>query len=92
MIEVNSNCSRVDAVKSRAAQLQMQLDQVSRAQPVDPAVHKAKSQVQSVEAAVKKDDAPKAETALSTATAAVQQAQSQGAQAARPWRGLDVYA
>jgi hypothetical protein len=70
-MDLNSNCSRVDAVKSRAAQLRMQLDQLARPQSADASVQKAKSQVQSVDAAVKKNDAQKAETALSTATAAV---------------------
>lgn len=92
MIDINSNCSRVDAVKSRAAQLQMQLAQMPRSQPADPALQKAKSQVDSLNAAVKKDDAQKAETALSTATSAVQQAQTSAQGQSSVWRGLNVYA
>jgi hypothetical protein len=92
MIDANSNCSRVDAVKSRAAQLQMQLAQMHRTQPSDPVVQKAQSQVQTVDAAVKKDDAQKAETALATATVAVRQAQTNSPSQSDVWRGLNVYA
>ncbi len=92
MIEANSNCSRVDAVKSRATQLRMQLDQMPRSQPADPAVQKAQSQVQTVDTAVKKDDAQQAETALSTATNAVKQAQTTSQKQSSVWRGLNVYA
>jgi hypothetical protein len=91
MIDINSNCSRVDAVKSRATQLRMQLDQLPRSQPADPAAQKAQSQVQSVDVAVKKDDAQKAETALTTAAGAVQQAQADSQNQSTIWRGLNVY-
>ena len=92
MIDVNSNCSRVDAVKARAAQLRMELDQVPRRAPEDDKLKAAKTQVESLENAVKKGDAATAERALSTATPVVQAVQTESA-LKNPLRdGLDVYA
>lgn len=93
MIDVNSNCSRVDTAKARAAQLRMQLDQMSRRKAEKPDdFHKAQSRVQSLDAAVKKGDAKQAETALSTATSAVRELQSDSQTSPTFRRGLDVYA
>lgn len=93
MIDANSNCSRVDAVKARATQLKMQLDQAPRTEPENDTLRKAQSQVQALDTQVKAGDAKKAETALATAASAVQQLQTQnpGGDTSLK-RGLDVYA
>lgn len=93
MIAVNSNCSRVDAVKASAQQLQMQLEQAPQTTPESSQYRKAQSQLQGLQAQVKGGNAQKAETALSTAKSAVQALHTQNAPtAAGPQSSLDVYA
>lgn len=89
---MSSNCERVDAVKSRAAALRQQLDLVPQTQAKQPEVEKAKSQVQSLDAVVKKGDAKKAESALSTAATAVRQVQTDPKTKPSFQRGVDLYA
>jgi hypothetical protein len=93
MIAVNSNCSRVDAVKASAQQLQMQLEQAPQTTPESSQYRKAQSQLQGLEAQVKSNNAQKAETALSTAKSAVQALHIQSTPSATATQpGLDVYA
>ena len=92
MIDVNSNCSRVDAVKASANQLKMQVDQAPHAMPADGNYRKAQSEVQAVDQQVKSGDAKRAETALSSAKAAVNELQAQKPAAPKFQRGVDVYA
>ena len=92
MIDANSNCSRVDAVKASANQLKMQVDQAPHTLPPDENYRKARSQIQSLDQQIKSDDAKKAETALSTAKAAVTQLQTQKPASTQFTRGLDAYA
>jgi hypothetical protein len=96
MIAVNSNCSRVDAVKASATQLKLQVDQAPKSAdaPASDSYRKAQSQIQSLDTAVKQGDAQKAETALATAKSAVQQfqTQTQGQNTSKFPGRLDVYA
>jgi hypothetical protein len=92
MIAGNSNCSRIDAVKAAARQLQMQLDQEPRSNPESDGVRKARTELDALQAQIKNGKAQPAETALSTATDAVQQAQTQPAPPPRGRRGVDAYA
>ena len=78
MIDVNSNCSRVDAVKAAATQLKLQSGAVAAGgganavspggRPANPAsadaARKVKSDLQSLDTQIKADDAQKAELAL----------------------------
>ena len=91
MIDINSNCSRVDAVKAMASQLKMQVAQAPHTTPPDKNVQKAQSQLDSLDIEVKKGDAQKAEIALSTARSAVTELQTQRPKSSSA-RGLDVYA
>jgi hypothetical protein len=92
MIDVNSNCSRVDAVKSMASQLKMQAAQLPHSNPADDNYHKVQAKLETVDTAVKKNDARQAENALSTAKSALNQVQTQSS--ATPGSGglLNVYA
>ena len=107
MIDANSNCSRVDSVKALASQLRLQA--APKSSPVagtgqtsgdSPSPQKISSDFQNVDAAVKADDAKKAELALATVkkdltAAQVSQqsnADSTGTGGRRPFRGLDVVA
>ncbi len=92
MIDGNSNCARLDAVKARAAQLRMQLDQMPRRTPEDSNQKKAQNQVDSLENAVKKGKADTAETALSSAAAVMQEVHSESTANRSLRRGLDVFA
>lgn len=94
MIEINSNCSRVDAVKASATQLKMQVDQVPHRVPMSDPLRKAQAEIQSLDTQVKNGDARKAEAALSTAQSAVKMLQTQAPAAAslRFQRGVDAYA
>jgi hypothetical protein len=92
MIDVNSNCSRVDAVKSVANQLKMQLAQAPKSAAESDSYRKAQSQLQALDQDVKSNNAQKAETALSTATSAVQTLRTQDSSSSQTQNGLDVYA
>jgi len=100
MIDVNSNCSRVDAVKALATQLKLQYAAPPATAPADSPAHKVQSDLLAVDQQVKADDAKKAELALAVAkndVTAAQTAKSRAgadssADATAPFRGLDVYA
>jgi hypothetical protein len=94
MIDLNSNCSRVDLVKATANQLKMQVEQAPHTVPESDPYRKAQNQIDSLEQSIKGGDAKKAETALSTAKSAVQelQTQSQPASSSAYCGHLDVYA
>jgi hypothetical protein len=100
MIELNSNCSRVDSVKARANQLQMQFAPKSRPADASPQTQKVKSDFQSLDAAVKTDDAKQAEVALAVvrkdmATAQTSEnlnSKNSTSNAREPFQRLDVYA
>jgi len=91
MINIDSNCSRVDAVKASANQLKMQVDQTPRT-PGDQTYRKAQSQLQALDSDIKSGNAQKAETTLSTAKSTVQQLQTQSNTATKFQRGLNAYA
>jgi uncharacterized coiled-coil DUF342 family protein len=91
MINPGSNCSRVDAVKATANQLQMQLDQTPRTTPASDALRKAQGEIQSLNSQIKSGDARKAETALSSAKSAVNELQTQAPAPKKLQRGLDMY-
>jgi hypothetical protein len=92
MIDVNSNCSRVDAVKSMASQLKMQAAQIPHSNPTDDNYRKVQAKLETVDTAVKKNDARQAENALSTAKSALNQLQTQSAAAQGGNGRLNVYA
>ena len=109
MIDANSNCSRVDSVKALASQLKLQsapkftpadLSSNAAATSSAPAPQKIKSDFENVEAAVKANDAKKAEQALAVvrndlAAAQVSKnsnSESKANDSESPFRGLDVYA
>lgn len=56
MIDVNSNCSRVDSVKAMAAQLRMQAVQLPHTVPESPAYRKVQGQLDALDTEVKKGD------------------------------------
>jgi len=92
MISANSNCSRIDAVKARAAQLEMWVTQAAHTKAAKDTYHKAQSEIQALNSAIKSGDARKAETALSSVSSTVRQLQSQAAPADASGRRLDAYA
>ena len=92
MIDVNSNCSRVDAVKSMASQLKMQAAQLPHSNPTDDNYRKIQAKLDSVDTAVKKNDARQAENALSTAKSALNQLQTQPATTQGSGGLLNAYA
>jgi hypothetical protein len=87
-----SNCSRVDAVKALASQLKMQLAQAPQSIPASESYRKAQGRLEALEKEIRTGDAQKAETALSNATIAVEQLQSQATTPAESGSGLDTYA
>jgi hypothetical protein len=91
-MDINSNCTRVDAVKAMYNQLQMRLNTTPHTTPEDPAYRKAQAQLQALDTVVRAGNAPQAETALTTASTAVQQLQIQTPAASGPHGGLDVFA
>jgi len=92
MIDINSNCSRVDAVKASANHLKMQIDQTPHSVPESDSYRKAQNQIQALATVVQQDDAQKAETALSMLKSTVNTLQTQSAAPVNPARGLDAYA
>jgi hypothetical protein len=87
MIDVNSNCSRVDSVKAMAAQLRMQAVQLPHTVPESPAYRKVQGQLDALDTEVKKGDARQAETALASAKSVLNSVESQP-----ETRRLDAYA
>lgn len=98
MIQINSNCSRLDAVKARANELSVQAAGTPAAGPVAETARKVKSDLASVQAQVKTGDAKKAEAALAAAKRDVSAElanaalASQASQGGAGSGGLDVYA
>ena len=92
MIDVNSNCSRVDAVKAMATQLRMQATQVPHQMPEDTAYRKVQTKLDALDVEVKKGDAQKAETALSTAKNMVNQISAAATGSSSSSRSFDAYA
>ena len=98
MIQINSNCSRLDTVKARANELSVQAAGTPATGSAAETARKAKSDLASVQAEVKTGDAKKAEAALAVAKRDVS-AELAAATPARPATqagtasgGLDVYA
>jgi hypothetical protein len=99
MIDVNSNCSRVDAVKAAANQLKL-MSSAASASPATPdapanaAARKVKSDLQAVDAQVKSGDAKKAELALAAAEKDVSAAETAAPRkpSSENLRTLDAYA
>jgi hypothetical protein len=92
MISVNSNCSRIDAVKAAANQLQRQIALAPQKSPESESYRKAQGQLQSLQAQIKTGQAQSAETALSTATSAVKSLQTTGTSSSADQHVLDAYA
>ena len=98
MIDVNSNCSRVDAVKAMAGLLRMQAPPPARTTGSDPQQRRVQNQLNALDEAVKQGDAQKAENILAAAASAVKELQTQSPRpgsepgSGQVFRGLDVYA
>lgn len=104
MIDVNSNCSRVDAVKAAATQLKLQSTATSSATKAAghspapagaDATRKVQSDLQNLDTQVKADNAQKAELALAVTKKDAAAAQTTGnpqSDGTQIFRGLDVYA
>ena len=99
MIDINSNCSRVDAVKAAAGQIKLQWG-ISKPTPADPAAQgndsslKVKSDLTTLDSQIKVGDAKKAEQALAVTKKDVAAAETTGSQKppAHSTRGFDIYA
>jgi hypothetical protein len=99
MISVNSNCSRVDAVKAAATLLKLQ-SSVAGSSTTSPsaqgtdAARKVKSDLQALDGVIKSGDAQKAEVALAAVKKDVDAAESAAQQKStnEDYRGLDTYA
>ena len=80
MIDVNSNCSRVDAVKAQATQMKLQsstLLPAGQAGQADETSRKVKSDFQTLDTQIKTGDAKKAELALAAAKKDLAEEQTQ---------------
>jgi hypothetical protein len=99
MIAVNSNCSRVDAVKAAAVLLKLQSGtaaasaSASSAQGSD-AARKVNSDLQALDGVIKSGDAQKAELALAATKKDVDAAEAATHQqsGSQDYQGLDTYA
>ena len=89
MISVNSNCSRIDAVKATSHQLEMQVEGAPRKIGESESYRKAQNRIEALKSEIKAGDARKAELALSTASSAVQQLRQTSSETSRH---LDTYA
>ena len=101
MIAINSNCSRVDAVKASAEQIKLEISKAPSFQSGGSQQLRAvERDVQSVDDAVRSGDAQKAELALSDLQSAVRDLNSASAGKTKPHsttnfhtrHHLDVYA
>jgi len=101
MIAVNSNCSRLDAVKASANELKIQFTRpASVLSGASPQIKAAENDLQALDDSIRKGDAKKAELALSAAQSAIREADASSAapgkglpgQGAGPFQRLDVYA
>jgi hypothetical protein len=80
----------VDAVKAMANQLKLQAYQAPRTTPQSSAYLKAQNQIQALDQQIKTGNAQSAENALSTATTAVKELQTQDSDGG--YASLDAYA
>jgi hypothetical protein len=92
MISVNSNCSRIDAVKASANQLKAQAALTPPSAQKTDSYRKAQSQIQSLDQEIKTGDAQKAETDLSSTASAVKALQIDPDSSTPAQTLLDVYA
>jgi len=93
MIDCNSNCSRVDAVKALATQLELQSNGKRPAERADGRSEKVKSDLQALDEQIKTGDAKKAEAALAVAKKDLNSAPvARTRDASSAFNGLDVYA
>jgi hypothetical protein len=94
MIDANSNCLRVDAVKAAATEIKLQSPAAS-ANPAagskDPA-RKVQGDLQTLDGDIKSNDAKKAELALAVTKKDIAAATSQPAAFRKNSRGMDAYA
>ena len=77
MSAINSNCSRVDAVKASANQLRIQLAQLARIDGANDKSRAVRSELETLDGQVRTGDAKKAESALSAARSAINNLQSE---------------
>jgi len=101
MIAVNSNCSRIDAVKASANQLKIQFSKPPGVMNgSSPQLKAVENDLQALDVSIRTGDAKKAELALSAAESAVRKLDSTSAatdrggpgQSLSPVQRLDVYA
>ena len=93
MIDINSNGSRVDAVKAMAEQLEMQVAKAPYSVPENDSYRNAQEQIQDLDQEVNNGNAQNAETALVTATTAVTKLQTQDTSGTPEFqRGLNICA
>lgn len=97
MIDANSNCSRVDAVKAAANELKIQsaaANSTGDGAPLDEASRKLKSDLQNLDAQVKSGDPQKAELALAQARQdeAAAEADRQKKSASQGFPAISTYA
>jgi hypothetical protein len=96
MIDVSSNCSRVDAVKALANQLKTQYVAPPTQVPADDKSRKVQSDLQTLDNQIKTGDAKKAEAALAVARKDLTLTQNETAHSSpagiKYGRRLDAYA
>ncbi len=90
MCSINSDCSRIDAVKATANQLKLlKLQQVSERNGDALSSRAAKEDLLALEASIKAGDAPKAELALSNARHSISRQDGGAAIDREPQMGTD---
>ena len=97
MIDANSNCSRVDAVKAAANQLKIEsaaANSTGASTQADDASRKLKSDLQNLDTQVKSGDPQKAELALAQARKdeAAAEAERQKKSASQGFPAISTYA
>lgn len=93
MIEINSDCSRVDFVSMLASQIKLQLAQGPHSIPADENQRRLQAKIDAVDEAVKSGNPQKAELALASAQYAATEilAQSRSASPVSS-QGVNAYA
>ena len=92
MIDINSNCARVDFVKALASQLKVQAAQPSHGSKPDEGYQKLKMKLEAVDQAVKSGDPQKAEQALSAAESAAKDMRNVAGTSPDKSKSVDIYA
>ena len=94
MIDANSNCSRVDAVKAAATQIKLQTPGASAhpAAGANDTARKVQGDLQALDGDIKSNDAKKADLALAVTKKDIAAATSQPATFRQNSRGMDAYA